>query len=136
MNILDLEKISNFDLPTIAKFKLSDICIPILENCNSKHSKSTRKKTQRALASRRINNGLDKTEQEIIQLAYDRLETALTNVQPWPNTEETPNKIQTEADEMAEDAWDDGCIALKVSVDPSCKALEMVCYITSRFVCS
>ena len=34
----DLQKLSNFNLPTIAKFKLSDICIPILENagCNSK----------------------------------------------------------------------------------------------------
>ena len=32
----DLEKLSNFNLPSTAKFKLSDICIPILENCNSK----------------------------------------------------------------------------------------------------
>ena len=72
---------------------------------------------------------MDETEQEIIPLAYDKLKTALTNVQPWPDTEETPNKLQTEADEMAGDAWDDSCLALKVSVDPSRKALKMVRYI-------
>ena len=69
---------------------------------------------------------MDETEQEIIRLAYDKLKTALTNVQPWPDTEETPNTLQTQADEMAADAWDDSCIALKASVDPSRKALKMV----------
>lgn len=118
---LDMENICNFNLPTIAKFKLSDICIPILENGNSKRSKKPR-------TFRKI-NGLDETEQEIIPLAYYKLETTLTNVQPWPDTEETPKKLLTEADEMAGDAWDDSCIALKVSVDPSRKALKMVCYI-------
>jgi hypothetical protein len=88
-------------------------------------SKTTRKKPR---ASRSI-NGLDETEQEIIPLAYDKLKTALTNLLPWPDTDETPNKLQTEADEMAADAWDDSCVALKVSVDPSCKALKMVCFI-------
>ena len=54
----------------------------------------------------------------------------MTNVQPWPDMEESPNKLQTEADsEMAADAWDDSCIALKASVDISCKGLKMVCYI-------
>jgi hypothetical protein len=72
---------------------------------------------------------LDETEQEIIPLAYDKLKTALTNLLPWPDTDETPNKLQTEADEMAADAWDDSCVALKVSVDPSRKALKMVCFI-------
>jgi hypothetical protein len=72
---------------------------------------------------------LDETEQEIIRLAYDKLKTALTNIQPWPDTEESPNKLQMEADEMAADAWDDSCIALKVSVDPSRKALKMVCFV-------
>jgi hypothetical protein len=92
------------------------------------HSKTTHKKPR---ASRSI-NGLDETEQEIIRLAYDILKTALTNVQPWPDTEEIPNKLQTEADEMAADAWDDSCIALKVLVDPSRKALKMVCNIYFR----
>ena len=41
--------------------------------------------------------------------------------------EEAPNKLQTEADKIASDAWDDSCIELKVSVDPSRKALKMVC---------
>ena len=54
---------------------------------------------------------------------------ALTNIKPWPDTEEAPNKLQTEADEIASDAWDDSCIELKVSVDPSRKALKMVCSI-------
>jgi hypothetical protein len=72
---------------------------------------------------------LGETEQEIIRLAYDKLKTALTNIQPWPDTEETANKLQTEADEMAGDAWDDSCIALKVSVDSSRKVLKMVRYI-------
>jgi hypothetical protein len=72
---------------------------------------------------------LDETEQEIIPLAYDKLKTALTNTQPWPDTEEAPNKLQTEADAMAGDAWDNSCIALKVSVDPTRKVLKMVCYI-------
>jgi hypothetical protein len=72
---------------------------------------------------------LDDAEQEIVTLAYDKLKTALTNIQPWPDTEETPNKLQTEADKMAADAWDDSCIVLKVSVDPSRKALKMVRYI-------
>jgi hypothetical protein len=34
---------------------------------------------------------------------------------------------------MASDAWDDSCIALKVSVDPSRKVLKMVCYNYSSF---
>jgi hypothetical protein len=72
---------------------------------------------------------LDETEQEIIRLAYDTLKTALTNVQPWPDTEESPNKLQTEADEMAADAWDDSCVALKASVDISRRSLKMVCYV-------
>ena len=107
----DLEKISSFNLPMIAKFKLSDIWNPVLENriANGKRSATT--------------------EQEIIPLAYEKLKTALTTVQPWPDTKKTPNKVQTEADEMARDAWDDSCNALKVSVDPSRKALKMVCYI-------
>lgn len=77
---------------------------------------------------------MDETEQKIIRLAYDKLKTALSNIQPWPDTEEIPNKLQTEADEMASDAWDESCIALNVSVDPSRKVLKMVCYI--RFSCS
>jgi len=72
---------------------------------------------------------LDEAEQEIIRLAYDKLKTSLTNIQPWPETEDSPNKLETEADEMARDAWDDSCIALKVSVDPSRNILKMVCYI-------
>jgi hypothetical protein len=72
---------------------------------------------------------LDETEQEIIRLAYDKLKTALTNIQPWPDTEENPNKLQTEADEMAADAWDESCIVLKASVDPTRKAVKMVRYI-------
>jgi hypothetical protein len=72
---------------------------------------------------------LDESEQEIIRLAYDKLKTALTNFQPWPDTEETPNQLQTEADNMAGNAWDDSCIELKVSVDPSRKVIKMVCYI-------
>lgn len=71
------------------------------------------------------------TEQEIIPLAYDKLKTALTNVQPWPDTEETPNRLQTEADKMAVDAWYGSCMALKVSVHPSHNTLKMVCYISS-----
>jgi hypothetical protein len=86
---------------------------------------TTRKKPHASLSI----NGLDKTEQEIMSLAYDKLKTALTNIQPWPDTEETPDKLQTEADEMAGDAWNDSCIALNVSVDPSSKALKMVCFI-------
>lgn len=85
-------------------------------------SKTSRKKPR---PSRSI-NGLDEAEQEIIRLAYDKLKTGLTNVQPWPDTEENPNKLQTEADEMAADAWDDSCTELKVSVDPSRKALRMI----------
>lgn len=125
----DLQKISNFDLPTIAKFELSDTCIPIFKNC-SRHTKTNRKKPRGPRMSQSINNALEEIEQEIISLAYDKLEIALTNVQPWPNIEETPNKFQTEADEMAGDAWNDSCAVLKVSVDPSCKALKMVCYIS------
>ena len=74
---------------------------------------------------------MDKTEQKIIQLTDDKLKTALSNIQPWPDhdTEESPNKMQTEADKMASDAWDESCIALNVSVDPSRKVFKMVCYI-------